>query len=66
MNLRQIMDGYEKRVLAASISPYASLALAIYGVAWFVFERGNIGWDGVLTLIAAEIALSTLRGRRSL
>lgn len=65
--IRTLMDRYEARVLAWAISPYASFALALYSVAWIGTEavRGKwIGWDGAITIIALEVALSTLRGRR--
>ncbi len=65
--LRLIMDHWEAAVLAGATSPLASLALLIFAACWIGVEavRGKwIGWDGALTIIACEIALATLRGRR--
>lgn len=65
--LRAIMDAWERRVLAAATSPFASLLLLIYSACWIGFEamRGKwIGWDGAITIAAVEVALATLRGRR--
>lgn len=66
-SLRALMDRYEAWVLDKATSPFASLALFMYGICWIAFEavRGKwIGWDGFITLVALEVALSTLRGRR--
>jgi membrane-bound ClpP family serine protease len=64
MSLRRQASLWERTVLRFGISPWSSLALVIYGVAWVTAEglRGKgIGWDGVITLVLGEIALASLR-----
>jgi hypothetical protein len=61
MRLHRLVDKWEAAVDAFAISAWSSVALWAYGAAWLAFERGVIGWDGWLTLFAAELALSIRR-----
>ena len=44
-----------------ALSAWSSPALWAYSAAWLIVERGVIGWDGWLTIAAAEFALSIRR-----
>jgi hypothetical protein len=62
--IRRALSAWEKRVALFAVSPWSSGALLLFAAAWIGSEayRGKwIGWDGALTTIAAEVALSTLR-----
>lgn len=55
------LDHWERAVDRFARSPRSSGALALYTLAWIVTERGNIGWDGWLTVAGVEIALGIRR-----
>ena len=64
MGLKRDLTRWERTVAGVAVSPWASLLLGVFGVCWIALEalRGKwIGWDGLLTLIALEVALATLR-----
>jgi hypothetical protein len=61
MKARQAADLWEKTVDRFAKSPWSSVALWGYGLAWAIAENWNIGWDGFLTIALGEVALSIRR-----
>lgn len=65
--LRRFFDHWEGVVDRWAVSPWSSAHIWLYGLLWIGTEavRGKwIGWDGVATLAALEVALSIRRWQR--
>lgn len=59
--IRRLFDRWERLVDRFARSPMSSGLLMVYTAAWLIAERGNIGWDGWLTVAAMEVALAIRR-----
>lgn len=59
--IRPHLERFERAVDSFAYSGWSSAALWGYGAAWLISERGNIGWDGWLTLGLGEVALAIRR-----
>lgn len=59
--IRWACDVWERAWWRFAYSPYSSLVIWLYGLVWAVVERGNIGFDGFLTLVGIELVFSLAR-----
>jgi len=58
---RRFLDHWEKKEDRFAAMPWSNFFLWLYGAAWLIVEKGNIGWDGWATLAALEVTLSIRR-----
>lgn len=67
MNVRALGEKLELAIDRFAYSGWSSVTLWVYSACWIISERGNIGWDGVLTIVGVELALSIRRwqGKKS-
>lgn len=61
MSLKDHGERIERIIDRFAYSGWSSVALWVYSIAWIIAEKGVIGWDGVLTIIGVELALSIRR-----
>ena len=61
MKTKRLAWRWELLLDKAARSEYSSVALWSYGLLWAVVERGNIGFDGFLTLVALDVTLAVRR-----
>lgn len=43
--------------------PLTLAGFTVYSLAWFAFERGNIGWDGFAAIAGIYLAVLIVRGQ---
>lgn len=66
MILTQWLNDLERILDRFAAKPVAQLCLLTFNLIWAIIERGDVGFDGVLTMLSAHLLLAIRReqGRR--